>query len=230
MEHDRNVKQCLKILNENNLTVNKEKCVWGPPEVHFFGHTISGKGIQPTTGKVEAIKAFPQPKCRKDISSFLGMINYLAKFIPNLSSETAPLKNLLRKDVQWSWSKEEEETFRKLKDLVTSDTVLAHFNAELETLLITDAGAVSLGAIIVQKQKDECLRPVHYASRSLTKQEKKYSQTEKEALGVVWGWEKFHPQGVTCGRPATCVWIPEAKRVPLAGVVGRCKNYVFQKV
>ena len=141
---------------------------------------------------MEAIKAFPQPKCRKQVSSFLGMVNYLAKFVPNLSSETASLRRLLRKDVEWVWGPQEEETFIKLKNLVSSETVLAHFDASLDTFVITDAGAVGLGAILVQKQTDDTLRPVHYASRSLTPQEKKYSQTEREALAVVWACEKFH--------------------------------------
>jgi hypothetical protein len=191
-EHDCNVKKCLEILETNNLTVNESKCEWNKSEITFYGHTLSENGIRPTKSKVEAIKAFPQPKCRKQVSSFLGMVTYLAKFVPNLSTETEKLRRLLRKDVEWIWGEQEEETFIRLKTLVSSDTVLAHFNAELETSVITDAGAVGVGAILVQKQIDGCLRPVHYSSRTLTQQENKYSQTEKEALGVVWACEKFH--------------------------------------
>ena len=191
-EHEENVNKCLDILNKNNLTVNEKKCEWGAKEVTYFGHTLSGDGIRATRSKVETVKAFIEPKCRKQVSSFLGLINFLAKFVPNLSSEAAPLRNLLRKDVEWIWGELEQKTFDNLKNLVNSDTVLAHFSAENKTYLITDAGAVGLGAILAQKQPDESIRPVYYASRTLTNQEKKYSQTEKEALGVVWACERFH--------------------------------------
>ena len=191
-DHDKNLNTCLKILQENQLTVNETKCEWRKNEVTFFGHTLSADGIKPVESKVEAVKTFAAPKNRKQLSSFLGLINFLAKFIPNLSRETAVLRNLLRKDVEWIWSEEEDATFEKLKSLATGDTVLAHFNPELDTYVITDAGAVGLGAILAQRQHDSSLRPVQYASRALTQQEKKYSQTEKEALSVVWGCERFH--------------------------------------
>ena len=191
-EHKENLRKCLTILEENKLTVNAKKCVWKAQEVTFFGHIISVDGIKPTTDKVDAIKAFPEPRNRKEISSFLGLINYLAVFIRNLSTETAPLRKLLHKDIEWYWGKEESTTFNKLKNLVSSDLVVAHFDADLETILITDAGPIGLGAILTQRQKDNTIKPVAYASKSLSTQERKYSQTEREALGVVWACEKFH--------------------------------------
>ena len=191
-EHDDNLKKCLKILEDNNLTVNSRKCQISVPEITFFGHTISAKGIHPEISKVEAIKKFPEPKCRKEISSFLGMINYLARFIPGLSSETEKLRKLLRQDTPWVWGEEQSGAFKRLKELVSSELVIAHFNTSLETSLIVDAGPVGLGAILVQKQKDDTLRPVHFASRTLTEVERRYSQTEREALAVIFGCERFH--------------------------------------
>ena len=156
-EHDINLRKCLKILEENGLTVNKKKCEISVSQITFFGHTISSEGIHPEIGKVEAIKKFPVPNCRKEISSFLGMINYLARFISGLSAETEKLRKLLRPDTPWVWGKEQEDAFKTLKDLVSSDLVVAHFDIELETFLIVDAGPVGLGAILVQKQKDDTL-------------------------------------------------------------------------
>ena len=120
------------------------------------------------------------------------MVTYLARFIPGLSSETEKLRKLLRKDTPWVWEEEQSEAFKKLKDLVSSDLVVVHFDIELATSLIVDAGPVGLGAILVQKQKDGTLRPVQYASRTLTPVERRYSQTEREALAVVFGCERFH--------------------------------------
>ena len=191
-EHDANLRKCLEILQDNNLTVNVSKCQISLPELTFFGHTISAKGIHPTVDKVDAIKKFPQPTCRKEISSFLGMVNYLARFIPGLASETDKLRKLLRKDTAWVWGEEQSKAFTRLKNLVSSDLVVAHFDISLETSLIVDAGPVGLGAILVQKQTDDTLRPVQFASRTLTDPETRYSQTEREALAVVFGCERFH--------------------------------------
>ena len=191
-EHDSNLRKCLKILEENGLTVNKEKCEISVSQITFFGHTISAEGIHPEISKVEAIKQFPVPTCRKEISSFLGMINYLARFISGLASETEKLRKLLRQDTPWVWGKEQDDAFQNLKELVSSELVIAHFDIELETSLIVDAGPVGLGAILVQKQKDDTLRPVHFASRTLTAVERRYSQTEREALAVIFGCERFH--------------------------------------
>ena len=191
-EHDKNLRTCLNILKKNNLTINEQKCIWKAKEVNFYGHIISENGIKPTESKVAAVNAFPSPKGPKEVSSFLGLVTYLARFIPNLASETAPLRSLLCKDVEWKWGEKEEETFIKLKNLVTSSQVVAHFNPELDTGIIVDAGKCGLGAILVQTQKDKTIRPVQYASRTLSKQECRYSQTEKEALSVIYACEKFH--------------------------------------
>ena len=112
-EHDSNLRKCLNILKENNLTINEKKCVWKVPEIIFFGICISAQGIQPTTSKVAAVNAFPSPKTVKEVSSFLGLVTYLARFIPNLSTESAPLRKLLMKDAMWKWEREEEEAFKK---------------------------------------------------------------------------------------------------------------------
>ena len=120
------------------------------------------------------------------------MITYLARFVPGLSAETELLRKLLRKDTPWSWGKDEKNAFIRLKNLISSDMVVAHFDTSLETSIIVDAGPVGLGAILVQKQTDGTLRPVHFASRTLTDVERRYSQTEREALAVIFGCERFH--------------------------------------
>ena len=161
-------------------------------EVTFYGHVISGKGIKPAEGKVKAVKNFSEPRNVKEVASFLGLVNYLHFFINNLATLSAPLRRLLRKDVKWEWKKEEKEAFEKLKEVVTGNLCIAHFNPKLETILITDAGPVGLGAILAQKQDDGTIKPISYASKSLSKQEQRYSQTERDALGVVWAGERFH--------------------------------------
>ena len=191
-EHNENVRKCFQILKENNLTVNSKKCIFGVKEIEFYGHVITEKGIKPAVKITEAVKNFTEPKNVKEVQSFLGLINYLGIFINNLSTLTAPLRHLIKKENKWKWGEMEKQAFEKLKNIATSKLCVAHFNPVLETILITDAGKIGLGAILAQKQEDGNIKPISYASRSLSKQEIKYSQTEKEALAIVWACERYH--------------------------------------
>ena len=95
-----------------------------------------------------AIKGFTAPTNATECRSFLGLINYLGRFIRNLSSETKILRKLTEKGVKWEWTSDHERVFENLKALVSSDAIVAHFNQSLETYLIVDAGPVGLGAIL----------------------------------------------------------------------------------
>ena len=130
-------------------------------------------------------------KCRGG-TKFSGLVNFSARFIPNLASIAEPLPRLTRKQTPFVWGTEQQGAFDALKDSLANAETLAYFdsNAE-ETKLITDASPVGLGAVLTQVQGG-CERVVAYASRSLTDVERRYSQTEKEALGLVWGCERFH--------------------------------------
>ena len=126
------------------------------------------------------------------------------KFIPNMSTTLNPLNALLRKDTKWSWSAEAEKVFKQAKELLTSATVLAHYNPGLPLRLAADASAYGIGVVISHVCEDGTERPVAYASRTLTESEKNYAQLEKEALSLVslvFGVRKFHQY--LYGRPFT---------------------------
>ena len=141
--------------------------------------------------KVQAIQNFPAPKSVKEARSFLGLINYLIRFIPNLATHTQCLRMLTKKDCKFKWSEVEQEAFEGLKSIVKSKTVLKHFSTGKTTKTVVDVSNVGLGAVLLQEQEDNNFYPLMYASRSLTETEARYSRTEREALGVVWDYEKF---------------------------------------
>ena len=118
-------------------------------------------------------------------------MNFCARFIPDLATVAEPLRRLTRKDVHFSWGKEQEVAFDELKKRLATIETLGYFDSAAKTRVITDASPVGLGAILVQEQNGE-ERVICYASRSLTDVEKRYSQTEKEALGIVWACERLH--------------------------------------
>ena len=194
-EHNRNLDRCLATLEENGLTINIDKCIFGVQQLEYYGFNISNKGIQPTVSKIEAVKSFKTPENSEEVRSFLGLINYLGRFIEHLASHTEPLRRLTVNDVpwRWTWGQTEQTCFDKLKDAVSSDKVMRHFKTHLPMKVITDASPVGLGAIFLQDQEhNNNYKPVCYISRSLSKVEQRYSQTEREALGVVWACEKLH--------------------------------------
>lgn len=185
-EHDVRLKAVLNRLTENGLTINEAKCEFGQPTVKFMGHQLSENGILPTDEKVSAIQNFRRPATVSEMRSFLGLVNYVGKFIPNLSALTAPLREMIVKGVKFHWSREAKRSFNEVKRAMSNPGHLAFY----KTVLITDASDNGLGAVLMQTNNSKS-RPISYASKSLSKTEKKYSTLDKEALAIVWATERF---------------------------------------
>ena len=189
--HDENLDAAMKRIEESGLTLNPDKCQFRLTKLVFMGMLASEKGIGPTEARVEAVTSAREPQSASEVRSFLGLVNFSARFIPNLATVAEPLRQLTKKNVPFKFGEAERSSFNKLKELLAKCGTLAYYDPDAPTQVITDASPVGLGAVLVQKQNDEWVA-VSYASRSLTDCEQRYSQTEKEALGVVWGCEKFH--------------------------------------
>ena len=190
-KHDERLQHVLEKCREANLKLNKEKCEFRLNELKFVGHIFSADGVQADPEKVEAISGMPSPRDKSDLRRFLGMINYLGKFMPNLSEKTALLRSLLEKDVLWSWSDKHEECFCMLKKLVTESPILKYYDPNKEMKLSVDASKYGLGAVLLQKYEEDWA-PVAYGSRSLTRSEMNYAQIEKETLAILFGCNKFN--------------------------------------
>ena len=133
-----------------------------------------------------------RPRIDPQSEVFSGSLNFCAKFIPNFASITSPLWDLTG-DVEWKWTESEENAFREVKSCLTRAPVMAYFTPGLPTRIMTDASPVGLGAILEQGQSDREYQPVYYASRKLTDTKSRYSQLEREALGVYWACKKVLP-------------------------------------
>ena len=142
--------------------------------------------------KVRAIKEAPAPKDEQQLQSFLGLLNYYGKFLPNLSTKLAPLHSLLEKGKGWQWTKAHQNAFDSAKELLTSSKVLTHFDSKKEVILACDASPYGVGAVLAHKFPDSSEHPVAFASRTLAPAEKNYSQLDKEGLAIIFGVEKFH--------------------------------------
>ena len=178
--HDDRVRAVLSRLREAGLTL-KEKCEFSKGSVRFLGHIIDGQGIL----------NFPAPANVPELQRFLGMVNQLAKFTPELASQTEPLRQLLKRDSLWSWDHPQKGAFKQIKQSLTSTPILAHYCMGRESIIAADASNAGLGAVLLQRQPDGSRRPVSYISRSLTAAEKNYAVIEKEALAATWASERF---------------------------------------
>ena len=191
-EHDKFLESTLLCLQERNLTVNPAKCLFGVTELDYYGFHISALGVSPDKNRIQAIKQMQPPNSATEARSFLGSVNTVARFVPNLAAMTEPIRQLTHKNSPWSWGPEQSEAFEKFCNLISSDTVLAHFDPSLPTQVRHDACKIGISGALTQKHPDGSIRPVTYASRSLSPVEQRCSQREREALPAVWACERFH--------------------------------------
>ena len=159
-----------------------------------MGEVLSGEGLKVSSERVKAIVEAPTPQNQSEVRSFLGSVQFCAKFVPNFATISSSLWDLTSKDVKWQWGAKESKAFQEIKDLLTRAPVMAYMyhGQGATTRLTNDASPVGVGAILEQKQQDGTYRPIYYASRKLSKVEAKYSQFEREALAVRWACEKFY--------------------------------------
>ena len=190
-EHDKRLHDVLCTLQEKGMTLNPKKCAFRLSKLVFFGHELTNKGVNPSEEKVAAIKDAKPPQNVSEVRSFMGLVQYSAKFIPDLATVAKPIQELTRKSTTFKWGTAQQEAFDELKQRLCSAETLAYFDVKRQTRIVADASPCGLGAILVQKH-DDLWRVVSYASRSLTDVERKYSQTEREALALVWACERFN--------------------------------------
>lgn len=184
--HNKNLENLLKRLDVHNCKLNREKLVLCKKSVTFFGHLLSSEGLKQDPGKVEAIKRMPEPADKKALHRFLGMTNYLAKFIPRLSILNAPLRKLLHSNEDYIWTNVEKKAFHEITKEICADRTLEYLDLNKPMTIETDSSSYGIGSVLLQDDK-----PICYASRSLNRTERNYSQIEKEELAIVFACKKF---------------------------------------
>lgn len=192
--HDEALSQVLERCRTHNLKLNKKKLQLRKAEVCYMGEVLSAEGLKADPSKIQAILDMPVPKDKKALQSFLGCVNYLAKFLPRLSKVSEPLRKLTEKDIEFSWEFQQSKAFEEILQLVTQSPVLKYYNVQEPVTLQCDASSYGLGAALLQKGQ-----PIAFASRTLTKAEQNYCQIEKECLAVLFGATRF--EQYLLGRP-----------------------------
>ena len=186
-EHLKLLDDVLTRLEHYGVKLKKAKCVFLQPYVEYLGHGIDEKGIHPLAEKIEAIRKAPVPTDVSQLKSYLGLLNYYSKFMPNLSTILQPLYVLLQQNQPWVWSSACEQAFQQSKQKLADSSVLVHYDSSKPIKLATDASAYGIGAVISHVSGDGSERPIAFASRTLNSSERNYSQLQKEALAIIFG-------------------------------------------
>jgi hypothetical protein len=189
-EHDSRLNEVLKVLKSAGLKLNESKCKYKQTSIDYFGHTISGNGVRPTKEKVKALVEMQPPSDVGQLRVIMGMINYLGRFIPNLSQVAQPMNELLKSDRVWSWDCAQSDAFKKIKELLTEAPALAFYDVNRETIVSADASSYGIGGVLLQRYSDG-LKPVAFFSKTLTQSQRNYAQIEKECLALVTTCERF---------------------------------------
>ena len=192
--HLSTVREVFNRLRRAGLTVKPSKCLFGTDKVECLGHTISSKGLEPNQEKIQAIVGAERPTTKKQIWSFLGMVGFYRRFVPQFSTIATPLTDLTKKGCPnkiRDWPQKCEVAFQRLKASVTNAPILALPNFRKQFILQTDASADGVGSVLLQGE-DTDRYPVAYASKKLGDAQRNYSVIERECFAIIWAVEKFH--------------------------------------
>ena len=194
-EHGIHLKKVLAIISRHGLKLKLSKCNFAMSRVKYLGHVLDGTGVQVDPDKVKAVREMPSPRKIVELQSFLGMVGYYRKFIPDYAEVAAPLVKLLRKGEKWVWTTECQAAVDTFKDALTSAPVLCMPDYTKQFIVQTDASMVGISGVLSQRYTDDGGniddKPVAYVSRTLKRHENNYSVTHLELLAVMWSLKKY---------------------------------------
>ncbi|XP_039303912.1 uncharacterized protein K02A2.6-like [Solenopsis invicta] len=200
-EHLQNLRKIFKRMRECNYYVTKEKCEFGKSHVEFLGHILSKRGIHTDPNKVSAMEIIQRPQNVTELKSFLGLVNFYNKFVPNFADICEPLYRLTRVNEKWNWTSKCESAFNRVKSTLVSAPMLMNYNPDLPIGISCDASSIGIGSVLfhrIQEGGKTIEKPIAFTSRVLSAAEKNYSQIEKEGLAIIHALKKFYRY--LCGR------------------------------
>ena len=183
LQHLRCVLQCFR---QHQLYCKLSKCKFALQSIPFLGQVVTPDGIKPNPAKVQILVDWPEPTNAHELRCFLGLAQYLAKFIPGYAVKTVCLQALLRKNVPWNWTDTCSTAFQTVKADIITEPVLALPDHSQPFEVVTDACSTGIGAVLLQND-----RPIAFAGRQLLPAETRYSTTDQELLAVIFAVKQW---------------------------------------
>jgi hypothetical protein len=191
-EHLEKLEEVFKRIRVAGLKIKPSKCHFAKQEITFLGHIVNENGILPDPEKIEKVKNFPRPTTVTNIRSFLGLASYYRRFIKDFSTIAKPINQLVKKQIPFIWTQEQENAFNTLKQALISKPVLRHPNFNKPFYVMTDGSAKGFGAVLSQRDENGKDYVIAYASHSIGGAKKNYSATDLELAAAIWAMEKFY--------------------------------------
>ena len=191
-EHEEHLREVFWRFELHGLVLNGEKCQLGMAELDYLGHHVSASGITPIKDKVAAINNFPRPDTVKQLQTFLGMLNFYRRFLPQAAAVLKPLTAVLQGGTRGrlTWTEEMAAAFKRGKEAIVAAVELAHPDPAAVLSLAVDASDSHVGAVL-QQQKGREVRPLAFFSVKLDKAQSRYSAFDRELLAVYLGIRHF---------------------------------------
>jgi len=190
-DHLKLVDEVLRRLSQHNLQAKIGKCHFGASQVKYLGSIISHGQRKPDPDKVKALKEMQPPQTKEDVRSVLGLASFYREFIPNLSAVAAPIQKLMEKNVSFEWGTEQQQAFDKIKDSISEKSCLEIPEPDWKYELHTDASLSGIGAVLFQRDPYGKLHTIEFASKSLSKAQRKQAIPVLECYAIVWALKKF---------------------------------------
>ena len=189
--HDEIVEEVLKWMEDHDLYLKPEKCVWKVKEVGFLGLVIGKDGIKMEEEKVKEVLDWLRPKYVKDIQKFLGLANYYRRFVKNFAIIAKPLHWLVKKNEKWNWGEKQENAFQALKKVFMTKPILVALDLDKEMRVEADASEYAIGGVLSMRCEDNKWRPIGFISKSFNKTERNYEIHDWEMLAIVRSLEEW---------------------------------------
>jgi hypothetical protein len=189
--HRIHVRKVLTILREHKIYARLQKCIFAAEEIPVLGCFVGKNGVRPDPEKIKAISEWPTPLTVKDLRKFLGLATYLHKYSSGYARLCIPLSNLLKKDVEWSWTVEHQQSFDQIKQSLICAPVLAIANHDKPFWVVCDASDFAIGSALMQKDDKGNDRIISFQSRQLKSAERNYPVHDKELLAMKYALVKF---------------------------------------
>lgn len=189
--HLQHLRRVFELMRENKLYGNLKKCVFFAPEIPVLGCFVGKNGVRVDPEKVKAIDDWPVPSNVKQLRQWLGLANYLHKYTRNYAGLVQPLTQLLKKDVEWKWTKEHQEAFETVKKSLREAPVLVLPDHTKPFHVVCDASDFAIGCALMQHDDEGHERVVSFQSRQLRPAERNYPVHDKELLAMKYALVKF---------------------------------------
>jgi hypothetical protein len=184
-DHFGHLKRVLMRCRKFGISLNPSKSIFGITKGKLLGHIVFDLGISIDLERIVAILNLPAPTSKKEVQAFMGVINFVCRFVPDFVVMVKPIHNLLKQDRSFFWTDDVENAFVGIKKVISSAPVLAKPDFEKEFMIYTNATKEGIFVILMQGDDQGNKKLVAYMSQSLSDDEFKYSFIEKHAFGLV---------------------------------------------